>query len=148
MTDYETFSKQYSLPALSDIDPLFDFSSIEEKPYLRQARKKIAEKFEAIAGNIQDIINPESTPVSMTESGFFSDAQKEELYVLFKKLMYQVRISTALSIEDSDALNAQYIKEAFEFWKAHSVQIKQIFSVLRDSWKKDLNKEVRAHYLG
>ncbi|RME78368.1 hypothetical protein D6774_01405 [Candidatus Woesearchaeota archaeon] len=148
MDNYVELQSQYGLPSYEDLDHYFEITSIEEGVFLRQVRKKIAEKFEGIATHLQDILNPDASPSSMGESSFFDDNQKERIYSLFKSLMVFIRKSSLLSIEDSDELNAQYINEAFSFFIEHKEEFKQIFEHIQTSWKQDLNKSERIHYLG
>lgn len=146
MEHKEIFNK-YNLPSFEDLDNHFEIQGIEEY-YLRSIRKKMSEKFEAVATHIQDILNPDNSTSSMVESGFFDDSQKEAFSTIFKQLLFQIRKSTCLNIDDSDELNVQYINEAYSFWMENKSEIKTIFETIRDSWKQDLNKSEKIRYLG
>ena len=84
---YEKLQKKYNLPEYEELDENFEllyFQQIAEIKYpLRFVRRRILDKINAFIGLLQNIINPNPVSlISLEESKFFSEAEKNEIILL------------------------------------------------------------------
>ncbi|MBW2964597.1 hypothetical protein KY363_04000 [Candidatus Woesearchaeota archaeon] len=146
---YSALKAKHGLPEYSVLDSEFEVSSIEEKSFpLRNIRKKMTEKIEFSLKLLDEMIHPESGFASYHESGMLSPDERERIFVIVRKLMYYDRLSTELFFEDSDELNAAFIKAFMKEWPKLRSGILVFVRKLKDSWQKDVEKKEIVGYLG
>ena len=86
--EYSKLAKKYGLPPFKQLDNDFEISRIEDARFLlREIRRKIREKIHAYRNLIGQIIEPETSLISVHESIAFNQKGSKEVYALFRKLM-------------------------------------------------------------
>jgi len=146
---YNKLKKKYNLPNLDLLDEEFEVSSIEFDHFiLRQFRRKIIEKLEEIRRVFDNIVQTETNLVSILEASVFSDAQKNEVLNLYRKMMFFDRWSFELDIEGGDAKNAEFLREVTAFWKSSKRELLSYAKKIKDCWHQETASTERAGYFG
>jgi len=149
MGDFNKLKSRYSLPAFELLDKEFDISTIEYDFFLlREIRKKIAEKIEGATKIFDDLLHPEAGFAKFREAEIFGEQEREQLLVLYRKLMYYDRLSMELSFNDSDDLNAKFIVDFCKEWPNLKKQIISYVARMKESWQKEIPKKDAVRYLG
>lgn len=148
-SSYEKFREKYDLPSYEELNWEYEIGDIEEDELvIRNIRKKVTEKIEHTANILSGIIQPDTEISSLHEISFFTEEEKQDVIKLYKKLMYYYRWASVLNVDDTEELNAKYIKDANEKLKEMKPKLLKIFEKLKESWTKDLTKTVDAAYFG
>ena len=113
--EYDKLNKKYKLPKFKDIDSEFEISTLENSNFLmRNILRKIEEKLEYHAEVIGNLVHPDASNMStMYEIRFFSDDEKNDMYMLFKKLMKANRSILELIVINDEKKQAEFIKIFF-----------------------------------
>jgi hypothetical protein len=147
--EYAALKKKYNLPDLGLLDREFEVSAIDEYTFLlRSMRVKIAEKVDSAIKLFNELLHPDSGFAAYKEANVFSEADREQILVIYRKLMYYSRRSTELNFDDSDELNARFINELMKEWPGLKNSILFFVRRMRDSWQKDLTKKDVVGYFG
>ena len=87
--EYNKLSKKYKLPKFNEIDSEFEVSSLENERFLiRNILRKIAEKLEFYIDIIGNLVHPDASNISsMYEIRYLTNDEKNNMYLLFKKMM-------------------------------------------------------------
>ncbi len=146
---YKQLKEKHSLPEFKLLNQEFEISSIEEEDFLlRNIRKKILEKIEFALSILDDILHPDSGFATYNESGAFSESDRNDILEMYKRLMYFKRLSTELSFDDSDGLNAKFINDFMGEWPKIKETTLVFVRMLKESWQKDITKKEIVGYLG
>ena len=146
---YSELEKKHHLPDFSSLHNEFEISRIEEEKFaMREIRRKIHDKIDAVCKNLESILQPEATLQNMYEAGAFSDDEKKKIYLLYKELMSAQRQSMLLEVECSNELDAKFIKEFTARWKKAKAELSGIFKRLEESWTKESDFEEKLGYFG
>ena len=131
------------MPDFKKLDAFFDISDMECKEFLlKNIKKRISEKIAGYCELIDSIFQPDATLASMHESKFISEKERNAATDIYTSFMKLSRRSNELSVEDVEAENAGFIKEAFDVYSRNKDKLKELLSFLRESWaKKDEIKE-------
>jgi hypothetical protein len=147
--EYAALKKKHNLPDFDILDREFEVSAIDEYTFfLRSVRVKIVEKIDASIKLFNELLHPDSGFASYKEANVFSEADREQILVIYRKLMYYSRRSTELNFEDSDDLNAKFINELMKDWPELRKSILFFVRRMKDSWQKDLSKKDVVGYFG
>lgn len=146
---YEGLKARYRIPAFDVMDREFEISTIEDDEFLlREIRRKIEDKLESAVKMFNELLHPESGFASYREANVFSDADREAIILLYKRLMYFNRLATELSFDDSDELNARFINDFMKEWPELKRSILSFVRRMKESWQKDIPKKEVVGYLG
>ncbi len=147
--DYEDLKQQYQLPAFTELDEEFEIKCIEEYDnLLREIRNVVAEPLQLVLDVLDPILHPEASMASMIEASIFNDAEKNELFSLYKKLMYLKRRAITLKIMNDDAADAEFIKEVNSQMREIKRDLHPFLVKLEESWTKDHEVDEKLGYYG
>ena len=148
--EYNKLSKKYKLPKFDEIDSEFEVSSLENEKFLvKNILRKIAEKLEIYTESIGNLVHPDaSSLISMYEIRFFSDDEKNNMYMLFKKLMKANRNIIELVIDNDEKEQADFLNKFFKEWLNMKNDLKVYISKMKDSWEKESTIEQDLGYFG
>ena len=106
---YQELGKKHKLPSFEEIDKEFEISTIDKDEFLlREIRRKIDEKIELYAKFLEEILQPETTLSNMYESKEFNEHERNEVFKLYKKLMFFYRLSMETSVGEDDSKTSDY----------------------------------------
>jgi len=146
---YEDLQKKYKLPSFDNLNNEFEISTIEEKYFLlREIRRKIIEKIEDYIKLIENILYPETNLCDTYECAVFSDEEKNEMFSLYKKLMFFNRFSTETSIGEDDKKSSEFINEIWNQWNDIKKELSIYIKRLKESWLKEIKIKTELGYLG
>ena len=145
---YEELKKRHKLPKFEELEG-FQISDLEETEFLlSEIRGKIGERLDACREFFSELLNPDTDPANMYESRVFSDAEKKEVFDVFKRLMFWTRASLEVSISDGEAANAEFIKGFLEEWKGLKTKLEEIIASVKNSWEKESEETEKLGYFG
>ena len=146
---YKQLQTKYNLPAFEDLNEEFELSAIEESEFLlSEVRKRIADKINNILAVLDEILFPEATPSSMHECNAFSEEEKKQIMILFRRIMALSRESSLAYLKADEASQAEFIGNFVSEWIEIKKDLNTIFEKLRDAWIHELEKQDDAGYFG
>ena len=147
---YNALKNKYALPDYNVLNKNFMIEDIdaESKLILGKIRIKIHEKIEYYVKIIESILQPDTNLSSMYEAHHINDQQKNQLYFLFKKLMNILRKSNLVSINNTDELNAEFIKNSYNEWSSLKTEVEKHIKRLSEAWKKETDIKNDYSYFG
>ncbi|MEK6949908.1 MAG: hypothetical protein AABX34_06810 [Nanoarchaeota archaeon] len=148
--EYSELSKKYKLPKFKDIDEEFELSSFDtEKFLLKSTLRRIAEKLEFYIEVIGNLVHPDGSSISsMYEIRFFSDNEKNEMYMLFKKMMRSHRNVIELVLSNDAKEQAQFLNEFFAEWMEIKNMLRAYIGKMKESWEKETSIQEDLGYFG
>ena len=148
--EYSELSKKYKLPKFKDIDEEFELSSFDtEKFLLKSTLRRIAEKLEFYIEVIGNLVHPDGSSISsMYEIRFFSDNEKNEMYMLFKKMMRSHRNVIELVLSNDAKEQAQFLNEFFAEWMEMKNRLRLHIGKMKESWEKETSIQEDLGYFG
>ncbi|MGB9749184.1 MAG: hypothetical protein ACP5H9_01115 [Candidatus Woesearchaeota archaeon] len=153
--NYEKIKEKYNLPEFEELDKYFDINEIDlkdkevnNKKILKNIRENILLKIELLIDFFSSVIYFDSESYSVYEAGNFSKKEKNEMFKIFKNLMYIKRSGFKLSIETNEEKDAEFIKMSFERYLSIKDQMIELIDKIKDSWVKDENEEKKYEYFG
>lgn len=146
---YGELKERFSLADFDLLDKEFEIKDItNENIILRDIRDRILDKFDEYIKIIEGIVQPDTTLVNMYESKVFDDVQKNEIFKIFKRLMYLQRLSIESDLEDGDEKVAEFIRISFKEWMEIKSKMLEIIVALKNSWTIDDEDKVNVNYWG
>lgn len=151
--EYEKLRKLHKLPNYEDLDKEFELlyiSGLEEIKFpLRFIRRRITDKISWFCNMLQNILQPNpGSLISLEESKFFSDADREKLISLLKELMYFERQSLMLEVNFNEKEDVEFVNDVFTKWGKIRKEISYFAEKLKKGWKEELKKEEKEPYIG
>lgn len=147
--EYEALQKKYQLPPLKEMDKYFQISSIEAKQFLiKEIARKMNEKVESFATEMEEILSPEAKLSTLHESNAFTTDDKKEVLKIYRKLMFNQRTNAMLEISYDKQETAEHIIKLFNDWKAIYPSLKNIMAKIKNSWNRDKKMKLELSYFG
>ena len=150
---YEKLKIKYNLPEYEELDEEFELlyfqRIIEIKYILRFVRRRIVDKLNSYVNFLQNILNPNpSSLISLEESKFFSQEEREEIIALIKEMVIVERKSLELDINHNEKKDAEFIKYGFMKWGELRNKIAKMCDKLKEGWESEIKEESEKHYFG
>jgi len=148
-TAYSELKKKYKdLPSFEDLDNEFEISGVEDNFILRGIRRKCVEKVEFFAKIVEDLLQPDANLTNMYECRDFGDGEKENIYNLFKRLMFFSRSAAEVALKSDDKEDARFLSVFFNSWMDLKPDLMVIVSKITDSWERDTEFKEDLEYFG
>ena len=148
--EYAKLSKKYKLPKFKDIDAEFEISSLENEKFLiKNILRGISEKLEFYIEFISNLVHPDGTSISsMYEIRFFSEDDKNDMYMLFKKLMKTHRNIVEMVLKNDEKEQSDFLNKFFADWQDMKKELLKHIEKMKDSWGKQSTIEEDIGYFG
>ena len=148
--EYDSLSKKYKLPKFKDIDAEFEISSLENEKFLiKNILRGISEKLEFYIEFISNLVHPDGTSISsMYEIRFFSEDDKNDMYMLFKKLMKTHRNIVEMVLKNDEKEQSDFLNKFFADWQDMKKELLKHIEKMKDSWGKQSTIEEDIGYFG
>ena len=151
--EYEKLSKKYNLPKYEELDDQFEllyFHQIIEIKYpLRFVRRRMFDKINSFIVFLQNLVNPNpASLISLEESKFFSDEEKNEIISLIREMIKLERQSVLIDLSSTEEKEAKFIKEVYSFWKKHKEKIYKINQKIKENWEKETTSDEKETLYG
>ena len=148
--EYNNLYKKYKLPNFKQIDEEFEISDLESTNFLMSGNlRRIGEKLEFYANIINDLLQPDTSSISgMHETRFFTEDEKNEIYVTFKRLMKLHRTILESVLNHDEKNQAEFLKDFFIEWIKIKKELLVYISKMKDSWVKETTIDEYLSYFG
>lgn len=146
---YEKLRKKHNLPDFDKINNEFEIGTLEKDDFLiRAVRRRMAEKLSHFAKFLEDLLSPDTSFASMNECRDITDAEKQNIFEMFQKLMYYGTLSSQLDLVCEDEKDANFIIKFFSDWQNHKKGLNSLLEKIKESWTEKESKDFKAEYLG
>lgn len=147
--EYEKIKSKYGLPEYDVLDREFNLSTIEKDDnIIKEITKKLVDKSEYFQGIIAEIIQPDSTIISISESESFEELERESMYEIFKRIQYYQRRYNLIELDYTDEKCAEFFNEHFTKWLEIKHAISEVLTRLTIYWKEEENSEYKENKEG
>jgi len=141
--DYQELQKKHHLPPEEAMDIEYDISSIEDLT-LREILNKMESRLEFLSNVLEEILQPSPESLAhLHECKHFSEEQKGELYILFKKLQFHLRAIIEAKVRNEPNAYSKTISEIFRKYPELKQKALPFVQKLKDSW--NVNDELKEH---
>ncbi len=147
---YEELAKKFKLPKFMEIDQELEISALDSENFLlKNILRRTAEKLEFYIDFIGSLVHPDGSSISsIYEMRFFSDNEKNEMYLVFKKMMKQHRHVIELLLSNNEKEQAQFLNEFFDEWAEIKAKLISYLGKMKESWEKESSIEEDLGYFG
>jgi len=147
---YRDFKKEYNLPSFEKLDLMFELSTIDKDDFLlRNIRKKMLEKLDYFCEIIESLLQPDTSSfANMHECKFFEDEEKDDLYKLYKNLMFLSKSAMLLGINSSDDEEAEFINSVYKDLPKLQQEILVYVKKIKETWRNESSTKEELGYLG
>ncbi|MCH8067192.1 MAG: hypothetical protein IIC69_01260 [Nanoarchaeota archaeon] len=147
---YNKLRKKYKLPKFNEIDSEFEISNLESAKFLiKNILRRIEEKLEFYIEVIGNLVHPDVSSLStMYEVRYFSDDEKNEVYMLFKKLMKANRSIIGLILVSDEKKQTDFLNGFLNEWQDMKKELIDHIGKMKDSWEKESTIEEDLGYFG
>ena len=147
---YNKLRKKYKLPKFNEIDSEFEISNLESAKFLiKNILRRIEEKLEFYIEVIGNLVHPDVSSLStMYEVRYFSDDEKNEVYMLFKKLMKANRSIIGLILVSDEKKQTDFLNGFLNEWQDMKKELIDHIGKMKDSWEKESTIEEDMGYFG
>jgi len=146
---YDELKEKYTLPDFEELNKEFELSTIEYEDFLlRQVRKKIADKINAMCELLEDLLSPDSSLANIYEYKAFDDNEREKMFELYKRLKVFEKLSLELSLNPDEKNDADFINNFFSSRGKIRDEMTTIIKKTKDFWKEESTTEYKAGYFG
>lgn len=148
--DYELYRIKYNLPSFNDLDAEFEISSIEQETgILKNICKNIYQRLDQCTKFIEKIIQPDANSyIDLYECKFFTHAEKDKLFEIFRQLMYVNRALIELDLLAEEKPFAEFIKQFNADWTQMKKTIHPYITKLKNVWKEEQIGKEHLDYFG
>ena len=149
---YNKVKKKYNLiPTFEQLDKEFEITLIDPDRahfIIRDINRTICSKIHKFIDNIGPIINPSPSSVhSMIETKFFEKGELNQIFELYKNLMYLLHKAILTSLK-SEKEEAEFINEIWNKWPKLKEKMIFYMSKITEGWAKEEKEEKREEYVG
>ena len=146
---YDELKEKYALPDFDELNNEFELSAIEYEDFLlRQIRKKIADKINAMCEFLEDLLSPDTTMANLYEYKAFDDDERKKIFEFYKRLKVLEKISLELSLNHDEEKDAKFIKDVFSSWNKTRSEITTFIKKIKSFWENESTTEYKARYFG
>lgn len=148
--EYSSLSKKYKLPKFNDIDAEFEISALDNERFLiKNILRNVSERLEFYIEVIGSLVHPDGSSISsMYEIRFFTEDEKNGMYMLFKKLMKIDRNIVEMILKNDEKEQADFLNKFFADWQNMKKELLVYIGKMKDSWEKQSTIEKDIGYFG
>jgi hypothetical protein len=147
---YAVFQKKYGFEEFSFMNNNFEIESIDVEDtdlFIKQIRKHMTEKIFYILRTLETFLNPQNAPMFVFDMiKLFSEADKELVGEIYKKLgKYEIE-AFALESSYSEKAEAEFVKQVSGDWKEISADLKKLSVIMKENYQKDSKKQTKSYF--
>ena len=148
--EYIKLSKEYDLPNFDKMNSYFDLELIELSNTnlpLRRIRKQMLEKVYYYLRVFENLLNPANATIFVFSFVKSLDSSDQELIKRLYSDMSKFEIhSFGLEINYNKELEAQIIKEIYEFWEENCQVLDKLYLSFKENYKLDTKKQNKSYF--
>ena len=151
--EYGLLAQKYTLPSYDELDKEFEFlyfTPVSEIRFVsRFVRRRICDRISMFAHTLQGLLQPNPTSfISLEESSFLTDEDKNKASLLIKELMSLSRESSLLDINFDEKKDAYFIREAYASVKKIRNDLFSLLGKVKHGWETKVKEESDERYFG
>ncbi len=150
---YGKLKEKYGiLPDFKNLDLEFEISSVKErdineKYFSRMIRRRMYEKFYSFSSGLLSILTPQTPSIILAhEHKFLTNEDRDKIMDVIKKLIRMEREYLILETEFDEKKDVEFITSGLETWFGVKPTIKDIITIMRDSWSKKESFKVEDYF--
>ena len=107
------------------------------------------EKLEFYSDLIDRVIHPDPSSLNnISEIKAFSDSEKNNMYILYKKIMKNNRNIIELILDNDEKKQTEFLNKFLNEWLNIKIDLKNYISKMKESWEKETTIEQDLGYFG
>ena len=148
--EYEKLKSKYDLPSFKVMDNELELTGLDSADFLlRKIRRRMNDKLVFYCRVIEGVLFPNGQSlVNMQESKFFTDKDKEEIAVVYGKMMVLERRALKLDVVPNDKEEVVLINDMFKDWSGFGKKLSWLAEKMRDGWKEKVVSGKEEGYFG
>lgn len=144
---------KYSLPNLESLKTelghlKFDKDEDTQETIIEDLLSKLKEKIGKYISFLEEIIQPDSSLISLQESNVFSDKQREDIFITLKKIIFIQRRYLLVNLNGTFDEKVNYFKLTFNKWQNLKNEIEPIIKKAISVWQERVDEEIKQNYFG
>jgi len=148
--EYRTLKKKYNLPDFKDLNEDFNIEKIAESEteiLIREARKFMGDKMMNYMRFIENLLNPVNVPMFIFSIIKLLDTEeKKGLSEIYKELMKKEIQFIELDLEFNEKKEAEFIKDAYEFWQGIKKDMLKIIDKINKKWDNKFEVNSKGYF--
>jgi len=147
---YRKMQEEFSLPQFDELREKFKIDVEEDDKIFDQIRNDMSEKLFMFSERIiEPVIGGLDSFSCMFEQNMVTEAERQELFSVYKKIQMLKWENNILLISPDDKKIAEWIKKTWDFWNSDMQEKMLKFSVKMSSgWSNLKFKKDKSIYLG
>ena len=146
---YDELKEKYSLPDFDELNNEFELSPIEHEDFLlRQIKKKIDDKINAMCEFLEDLLSPDNSIANIYEYKAFDDDERKKVFEFYKRLKVLEKLSLELSLNNNEEKDAEFINDFFSSWDKIKNEMAAFIKKIKSFWKNESTKSSSVGYFG
>lgn len=146
---YNELKSRYSLPDFEELNKNFEISAIEHEDFLlRQIRKRIANKINAMCEFLEDLLSPDNNMANIYEYKAFDDDERKKIFELYRRLKVLEKSALELSLNPDEKNDADFINNFFSSWDKIRDEMAGFIKKIKSFWEKESTKSSGVGYFG
>lgn len=148
--DFKEYITTHDLPTLESLErDLGKLSFDDDDDIIIELIKSLRDKMSKFIDFLEDLLQPDSSLVSMQEASILSEEQSGEVYALFKKIISSHRKYLSVYLDSSEDEKIVYFKELFVAWQGYKVELKPFIELTHSSWSTSTTyQDLKQNYFG
>lgn len=145
----EELKKKLKLNNFEEYNSLFELTTIKDEEFtLREARRKIASRYDYIMNILNSFLHPDVTIIELNDADSLNDVDRDEVQDILRIAHVIIKKHQMLEIVSDDKREQIFLAESFVTYKTiYPRVIKMIEKTMKQIISKDSSKE-SMNYLG
>lgn len=146
----EKIIKATGIENYDELDHYFEISSVDlEEFLLREIRRKIIEKFDAVIDVLNELIYPStSNIIEIIDANAISGDDREIISDILKAFSFTIKTYKMLELDSSEDEEKEFCKNALEVYKNKLPELKVLIEKTKDAYSKNIKIKENPNYLG
>jgi hypothetical protein len=147
---FTPLQSRFKLPSFEELDRHYDIGSIDDdcKRLVLDIAQKVHDRFDYVLKILEEVLQPETSVATMQESAAFSEEERAEMFLLYRKLMYLFREAQALELEADEQKLGTFISSAHKEYISMLPQLISTIKHLQRVWKTEQSGSSELGYFG
>lgn len=148
--NFEEIITKFHLPSKELIESEIGKQHFEENDdIIVELIKSLREKIQKYIVFMENLMQTDSTLISMQESSNFSDNDRDSLFKLFKKIVLLQRTYLLVDLDGNNNDRVAYFKQLFAAWQDIKKSLKPYIEKTLNVWRDNQTfEEVKQNYFG
>lgn len=148
--DINEFISKHNLPSKDSLEKELGVLDFEESDdIINELIKSLREKINKYIHFLEDVLQPDSSLISLQESSTLSEQDRDDLFSLFKKVVLIQRTHLLVDLDGSNDDKIAYFKQLFAGWHDIKIQLRPFVQKTLSVWGDSVSfEEMKQNYFG